>query len=69
MEQQPLSSVGQQLLSSGTHHPLWLPFLLIDWFGRWLGFGLSSGDILGQGCEATIWVVRFAWQIPRSRPL
>jgi hypothetical protein len=37
----------------GTHHPLWLPFHLIGWFRLWLGFGLSSGDILGQGCEAT----------------
>jgi hypothetical protein len=28
----------------------------------WLGFGLSSGDILGQGCEATNWggMVRMA---------
>jgi hypothetical protein len=38
----------------GTHHPLWLPFHLIGWFGRWVDFGLSSGDNLGQGCEATI---------------
>jgi hypothetical protein len=40
-----------------THHPLWL------------GFGLSSGDILGQGCEATIWVMWFAWQPPIPPPL
>jgi hypothetical protein len=41
----------------GTHHPLWLPFCLIGWFGLWLGFGLSSSDNLGQGCEATILVI------------
>jgi hypothetical protein len=34
--------------------PLWLSFRLFGWFGLWLGFRLSSGDILGQGCEATI---------------
>jgi hypothetical protein len=22
----------------GTHHPLWLSFHLIGWFGLWLGF-------------------------------
>jgi hypothetical protein len=40
----------------GTHHPLWLPFCLIGWFGLWLGFGLSSSDIFGQwqDCEAII---------------
>jgi hypothetical protein len=53
----------------GTHHPLWLPFCLIGWFGLWLGFGLSSGDNLGQGCEATIWVVWFAWQPSILSPL
>jgi hypothetical protein len=31
----------------GTHHALWLSFRLIGWFGLWLGFGLSSGDIFG----------------------
>jgi hypothetical protein len=31
----------------GTHHPLWLPFYLIGWFGLWSGFGLSPGDNLG----------------------
>jgi hypothetical protein len=36
------------------HHPLWLPFRLIGWFGLWLGFGLSSGDNLGQSCKVTI---------------
>jgi hypothetical protein len=50
------------LVLCGTHHPLWLPFHLIGWFGLWLGFSLSFGDSLGQGCEATIWVVWFAWQ-------
>jgi hypothetical protein len=49
------------LVLCGTHHPLWLPFCLIGWFGLWLGFRLSFGDSLGQGCEATIWVVWFAW--------
>jgi hypothetical protein len=37
----------------GTHHPLWFSFRLIGSFGLWLDFGLSSGDILGQGGEAT----------------
>jgi hypothetical protein len=41
------------LVLCGTQHPLWLPFHLIDWFGLWLGFRLSFGDSLGQGCEAT----------------
>jgi hypothetical protein len=49
--------------------PLWLSFHLLGWFGLWLGFGLSSGDILGQGCEATIWVVRFALQPSIPSPL
>jgi hypothetical protein len=31
----------------GRHHPLWLSFHLIYWFGLWLGFGLSYGDIFG----------------------
>jgi hypothetical protein len=53
----------------GTHHPLWLSFCLIDWFGLWLGFGLSSGDNLDQGCEATIWVMWFAWQPSIPSPL
>jgi hypothetical protein len=44
----------------GTHHPLWLPFCLIGWFGLWVGVGLSSGDNLGQGYKATIWVMWFA---------
>jgi hypothetical protein len=58
-----LSFVGTTtVVLCGTHHPLWFSFLLIGWFSLWLGFGLSSGDILGQGCEATIWVVWFAWQ-------
>jgi hypothetical protein len=43
----------------GAHHPLWLSFRLIGLFGLWLGFWLRSGDNLGQGCEATIWVVWF----------
>jgi hypothetical protein len=42
------------LVLCGTHHLLWLPFHLIGWFGLWVDFGLSSGDNLGQGCEATI---------------
>jgi hypothetical protein len=42
------------LVLYGTHHPLWLSFHLIGWFGLWLGFRLSFGDSLGQGCEATI---------------
>jgi hypothetical protein len=42
------------LVLCGTHHPMWLPFHLIGWFGLWLGFALSSGDNLGQCCEATI---------------
>jgi hypothetical protein len=48
----------------GTHHPLWLSFHLIGWFGLWLGFGLSSGDIFGpwQDCEAII----FGRAVPRS---
>jgi hypothetical protein len=53
----------------GTHHPLWLPFHLIGWFGVWLGFRLSFGDNLGQGCEATIWVMSFAWQPSIPSPL
>jgi hypothetical protein len=53
----------------GTHHPLWLPFHLIGWFGLWSGFALSSGDNLGQGCEATIWVMWFAWQPSILSPL
>jgi hypothetical protein len=31
----------------GKHHPLWLSFHLIGWFGLWLGFGLSPIDIFG----------------------
>jgi hypothetical protein len=42
------------LVLCGTHHPLWLPFRLIGWFSLWLGFRLSFGDSLGQGCDATI---------------
>jgi predicted Na+-dependent transporter len=40
----------------GIHHPLWLCFHLIGWFGLLLGFGLSFGDIFGlwQHCEAII---------------
>jgi hypothetical protein len=57
------------LVLCGTHHPLWLPFRLIGWFGLWLGFMLSFGDSLGQGCEATSWVVWFAWQPSISSPL
>jgi hypothetical protein len=57
------------LVLYGIHHPLWLPFCLIGWFGLWLGFGLSSGDNLGQGCEATIWVVWFSWQPSIPSPL
>jgi hypothetical protein len=57
------------LVLYGIHHPLWLPFCLISWFGLWLGFGLSSGDNLGQGCEATIWVVWFWWQPSIPSPL
>jgi hypothetical protein len=57
------------LVLYGTHHPMWLSFYLIGWFGLWLGFGLSSGDNLGQGCEATIWVVWFAWQPSILSPL
>jgi hypothetical protein len=57
------------LILCGTHHPLWLPLRLIGWFGLWLGFGLSSSDNLGQGCEATIWVVWFAWQPSIPSPL
>jgi hypothetical protein len=38
----------------GTHHPLWLPFYLFDWFSLWLGFRLSSDDNLDQDCEVTI---------------
>jgi hypothetical protein len=40
----------------GTHHPLWLSFYLIGWFGLWLGFGISSDDFFGlwQDCEAII---------------
>jgi hypothetical protein len=52
-----LSSVGATtLVLCGTHHPLWLSFRLICWFGLWLGFGLSSGDIfvLWQHHEAII---------------
>jgi hypothetical protein len=26
------------LVLYGTHHPLWLSFCLIGWFGLWLGF-------------------------------
>jgi hypothetical protein len=43
-----------------TDHHLWLSFHLIGWFGLWLGFGLSSDDILGQGFVATIWLMWFA---------
>jgi hypothetical protein len=57
------------LILCGTHHPLWLPFCLIGWFGMWFGFGLSSGDNLGQGCEATIWAMWFAWQPLIPSPL
>jgi hypothetical protein len=57
------------LVLYGTHHPLWLPFRLIGWFGLWLGFRLGFGDSLGQGCEATIWVVWFAWQPSIPSPL
>jgi hypothetical protein len=35
------------LVLCGTHHPPWLSFRLISWFGPWLGFGISSGDIFG----------------------
>jgi hypothetical protein len=40
----------------GTHHPLWLTFRIIGWFGRWLGFGICSGDVfsLWQDCEPII---------------
>jgi hypothetical protein len=71
MGQQPLSSVGQQPLSSVGQHrcPLWLRFYLIGWFDLWLGFGLSSGDNLGQCCEATIWVMWFVWQPSILSPL
>jgi hypothetical protein len=34
---------------------MWLSFRLIGWFGLWLGFRLSCGDILGQGCEGSNW--------------
>jgi hypothetical protein len=57
------------LVLCGTHHPLWLPFRLICWFDLWLGFRLSFGDSLGQGCEATIWVMWFAWQPSIPSPL
>jgi hypothetical protein len=57
------------LVLCGTHHLLWLPFCLIGWFGLWLGFKLSFGDSLGQGCEATIWVVWFVWQPSIPSPL
>ena len=60
---------GTAVVLCGTHHPLWLSFHLIYWFGLWLGFGLSSGDNLGQGCETTIWVVWFAWQPSIPSPL
>jgi hypothetical protein len=48
------------LVLCGTYHPLWLSFHLIGGFGLWLR--LSFGDSLGQGCEATIWVMWFVWQ-------
>jgi hypothetical protein len=49
------------LILFGTHHPLWLSFHLIGWFGLWLGFGLSYVDIFGlwQDREAIFWVKRF----------
>jgi hypothetical protein len=55
------------LVLCGTYHPLWLSFHLIGWFVLWLR--LSFGDSLGQGCEATIWVVWFAWQPSIPPPL
>jgi hypothetical protein len=57
------------LVFCGTHHPLWLSFHLIGWLSLWLGFGLSSSDNLGKGCEATIWVMWFAWQPLIPSPL
>jgi hypothetical protein len=65
MGQQPLSSVGATtlilygtttLVLCGTHHPLWLSFCLISWFGLCLDFGICSNDIFGlwQDCEAII---------------
>jgi hypothetical protein len=57
------------LILYGTHHPLWLPFCLIGWFCLWLGFRLSFGESLGQGCKATIWVMWFAWQPSILSPL
>jgi hypothetical protein len=57
------------LVLYGTHHPLWLPFCLIGWFCLWLGFGLSSDDNLGQGCEEPIWVIWFTWQPSIPSPL
>jgi hypothetical protein len=58
---------GTVMVLCGTHHPLWLPFHLIGWFGLWLR--LSFGDSLGQGCEATIWAVWFVWQPSIMPPL
>jgi hypothetical protein len=58
---------GTVMVLCGTHHPLWLPFHLIGWFGLWLR--LSFGDSLGQGCEATIWAVWFVWQPSIMSPL
>jgi hypothetical protein len=50
----------------GTHYPMWLSFHLIGWFGLWLGFGLSSGDIfcLWQDHETIIWVEQFLDPFP-----
>jgi hypothetical protein len=64
-----LSMLVSSFVFCWTHHPLRLSFRLIGGFGLWLGFGLSSSDILGQGCEATIWVVWFAWQPLIPSPL
>jgi hypothetical protein len=67
MGQQPLSSVGVTTLVLygittvvlyGTHHPLWLSFQVIGWFGLWLGFGFSQVN-LWQDREAIIWVECF----------
>jgi hypothetical protein len=57
------------LVICGTYHPLWLSFCLIGWFGLWLRLRLSFGDSLGQGYEATIWVVWFTWQPSIPPPL